>query len=42
MKTSSGLIITGGIASLKWGKIMAVGPGNLKNGKREPIDLEVG
>ena len=42
MKTTSGLIIAGGIASLKWGKVIAVGPGNIKNGKQQPVDLTVG
>ena len=32
MKTSSGLILTSAVPALKWGKIVAVGPGNYKDG----------
>ena len=33
MKTSSGLILTSSLPALKWGKVIAVGPGNIKDGK---------
>lgn len=32
MKTTSGLILTSSIPALKWGKVVAVGPGNVENG----------
>lgn len=42
MKTASGLIITGSAPVIKYGKIIAKGPGKYKNGKIQRINLKVG
>ena len=42
LKTSSGLILTGSVPALKWGKVIAVGPGSIEGGKLQPVDLKVG